>query len=146
VIEPDDDAVPQAIEGGCLCRAVRYRARREAAAPAYCHCRTCRHTSGAPVVAWITVARDGFSFTRGSPRTYRSSEHVVRSFCSLCGTPLSYEHDAHPDVLDLTTASLDDPARFAPHDHVWTSHAIPWLRIEDDLPRHAEFRPKGESS
>jgi len=135
-------AVSAPIAGGCLCGAVRYCATRIAAAAAYCHCRTCRRASGAPVVAWITVARDGFEFVRGTPRSYRSSEHVSRTFCPTCGTPLSYAHDAYPDALDLTTASLDDPGSFPPSDHVWTSHAIDWLRLDDGLPRYPEFRPR----
>jgi len=121
---------------------VRFRATRMQGTPAYCHCRTCRRASGAPLVAWITVARDGFSFTKGRPRSYRSSRRVVRRFCRACGTPLSYENDAWPGVIDLTTASLDAPERFPPRDHVWTRHALAWLRLGDRLPRHREFRPK----
>jgi hypothetical protein len=45
-------------------------------------------------------------------------------------------------ALDVTTASLDAPELFPPRDHVWTSHAIPWLELGDDLPRHAKFRPE----
>lgn len=130
------------VEGGCLCGALRFRATRALGVPAFCHCRTCRRASGAPVVAWITVARDGFAFTKGQPRSYRSSAHVVRTFCGECGTPLSYANDAYPDAVDLTTVSLDAPERFPPLDHVWTRHAVAWLELGDDLPRHAEFRPK----
>jgi len=130
------------IEGGCLCGAVRFRATRELGIPAFCHCRTCRRASAAPVVAWLTVARDGFSFTKGQPRGYRSSARVVRTFCPECGTPLSYANDAYPDAIDVTTISLDAPERFPPRDHVWTRDAVAWLRLGDDLPRHPEFRPK----
>jgi hypothetical protein len=81
-------------------------------------------------------------FTKGQPRSYRSSEHVVRTFCPSCGTPLTYANDKYSHALDVTTASLDEPEKFPPSDHVWTSHALPWLRLGDDLPRHAKFRPK----
>jgi hypothetical protein len=132
----------EAIDGGCLCGELRYHAARSTEIPAFCHCRTCRKASAAPVVAWITVARDDFAFTQGQPRSYRSSEHVVRTFCPSCGTPLTYANDKYPHALDVTTASLDEPERFPPSDHVWFSHAIPWLQLGDDLPRHAKFRPK----
>jgi hypothetical protein len=131
----------EAIEGGCLCGALRYRATRASEVPAFCHCRTCRKASAAPVVAWITVARDDFAFTQGQPRSYRSSERVVRTFCPTCGTPLTYANDEYPAALDVTTASLDEPERFPPRDHVWTSHALPWLELVDTLPRHEKFRP-----
>jgi hypothetical protein len=134
--------MPAALEGGCLCGALRYRATRATEVPAFCHCRTCRKASAAPVVAWITVARDNFAFTQGQPRSYRSSEHVVHTFCPTCGTPLTYANDEYPAALDVTTTSLDEPERFPPRDHVWTSHAIPWLTLGDALPRHEKFRPK----
>jgi hypothetical protein len=130
----------EAVEGGCLCGAVRYRADGPLSDSSYCHCRTCRRASGAPVVAWITVPRARFTITAGAPQHYRSSEQVVRSFCPRCGTALTYATDRAPGAIDVTTASLDEPERFAPEDHVWTSHAIGWLRIDDALPRHAESR------
>jgi hypothetical protein len=141
-----EQVMTDAIEGGCLCGGVRYRATRSVAVPAYCHCRSCRRASGAPVVAWITVACDDFGFTQGEPRSYRSSPHVLRTFCPRCGTPLTYANDKYPDSLDVTTASLDAPEKLPPRDHVWTSHAISWLQLGDSLPRYAKFRTKEAES
>jgi hypothetical protein len=129
----------ETLEGGCLCGAVRYRATGPVTDPAFCHCRTCRGASAAPAGAWITVARDALVFTKGTPRSYRSSERVVRTFCAECGTPLTYANDKYPAAIDVTTCSLDAPERFAPVDHVWTSHALPWTSL-GDLPRHPKFR------
>jgi len=36
----------------------------------------------------------------------------------------------------MTLASLDDPALIAPALHMWTSSRVPWLEVDDDLPRH----------
>ena len=127
-------------EGGCLCSAVRYRASGEASHPTLCHCNSCRRASGAPLVAWVTFPIAQFAFTRGAPARYRSSPPVVRTFCSGCGTPLTYQHDAYPGAIDVTVASLDDPSAFPPADHTWTSEKIGWLSLGDSLPRHPRSR------
>jgi len=127
-------------EGGCLCGAVRFRAHGAATDATLCHCRSCRRAAGAPAVAWVSFPRAGFAFTRGEPGRFRSSPPVERTFCARCGTPLSYAHDAEPATLDVTTASLDRAAELAPQDHIWTSHALPWMHDLDALPHHPKRR------
>jgi hypothetical protein len=128
------------VEGGCLCGAVRYRASGAATHPTLCHCNSCRRAAGAPVVAWVTFPLAEFSFTKGAPARHRSSPPVERTFCLSCGTPLTYRHSKYPKEIDVTTASLDDPAAFPPADHTWTSERIAWLELGDRLPRHARSR------
>jgi hypothetical protein len=89
----------------------------------------------------VTVARQGFQFTAGTPAEYRSSEAVVRTFCSSCGTPLSYWHQAWPDEISLTIGSLDDPSDVPPSDHTWMSEAITWDRPADGLMKYDTDRP-----
>jgi hypothetical protein len=132
-----------AAEGGCLCGAVRYRATGPATHPTLCHCESCRRACGAPVVAWVTFPAHAFAFVRGAPVRRRSSPPVVRSFCGACGTPLTYQHDDFPDAVDVTTASLDDPAAFPPADHTHAAGRLPWLRLCEDLPGFARTRSEG---
>jgi hypothetical protein len=127
-------------EGGCQCGAVRYRASGEGSNSTLCHCQSCRRSSGAPAVAWTTFRESKFVFTRGEPGRYRSSPPVVRSFCSACGTSLTYQHASFPDEVDVTVASLDDPSAFPPADHTWASEKIPWLELGDALPRYLRSR------
>ena len=65
---------------------------------------------------------------------------MVRTFCGACGTQLTYQHTSFPDEVDVTVASLDDPASFAPADHTWVSERIPWLELGDALPRYPRSR------
>lgn len=127
-------------EGGCLCGAVRFRALGGASNPTLCHCRTCRRAAGAPLVAWVTFASAGFAFTGAEPVRYRSSPHVVRTFCSRCGTPLTYARDDEPETIDVTTVSLDRADELAPRDHTWVSDALAWIDEIGALPRHREAR------
>jgi catechol 2,3-dioxygenase-like lactoylglutathione lyase family enzyme len=133
----------EAFEGGCLCGALRYRATGAARFATLCHCTSCRRASAAPAVAWVTFAADAFAFTSGEPVRFRSSPPVERSFCGRCGTPLSYRHDAFPQAVDVTSASLDEPERCPPLDHTWVSERLRWWRPEPRWPEFPKSRFEG---
>ena len=122
-------------EGGCFCGRVRYRVAREPLGSAICHCVSCRRTSGAQSVAWLTFPFDGFSFLSADPREYRSSPGVSRTFCESCGTSLTYRQDEDHDSIDVTTASLDLPDEFPPTRHIWLEDKVDWESVNDGLPR-----------
>jgi hypothetical protein len=126
----------QTYEGGCLCGRVRYRATGEPQRPHYCHCRMCQRGVGAPLTAWVNLPLEGFVYTAGAPAYYRSSRELQRGFCSNCGASICTLADGDAYIC-ITLASLDDPARIAPALHMWTSSQVPWLEVDDELPRHA---------
>jgi hypothetical protein len=128
------------IEGGCLCGAVRYRAYGEAYGITHCHCRTCRHASGAPFVTWAGFDTDKFTFIQGKPASYASSANVVRTFCGGCGTALTYQRDDLPGSIDVTLGSMDDPEAVRPQDHTWTESQLSWISLGDELPKYARER------
>jgi hypothetical protein len=128
------------VTGGCLCGAVRYEARGPGSPPALCHCRSCRHAAGAPVVAWTTWPAAEFAWIAGEPALHQSSAAVTRSFCGRCGTMLTYRHDDHAEWIDVTVCSLDDAAAHAPTDQIWTEDRLPWMTNLDALPAHARTR------
>jgi hypothetical protein len=66
-----------AVEGGCLCGAIRYKADRPTKSMT-CHCTTCRRSAGAPIVAWVTCPIRDFAWTRSIPVAHRSSPPVER--------------------------------------------------------------------
>ena len=124
-------------EGGCLCGAVRYRIRGAPRSSSVCFCRSCRLASGAPSVAWFVVHVDQYTLLSGQRRTFRSSPAVTRSFCATCGTPLSYQHTDDPSEIELTTATLDEPQRFAPTREIWHSHKVAWAASDPAVPHFA---------
>ena len=129
------------IAGGCFCGAIRYSAAACPSEVSYCHCSICRRTSGAPMVAWATFARDDLTFLSGTPTELRSSDKAVRTFCGACGTALTFREDARPRLLDVTVCSLEHPEAIAPTEHIWTSSQLSWLNVEDDLPRFPRDSP-----
>jgi hypothetical protein len=122
--------------GGCPCGAVGYQAQGRARNLCFCYCTSCQRAAGAPVVAWVTFARGDFSVTHGTLTEYRSSAEVSRGFCALCGTSLTYRHDARDGETDVTLATLDEPALLAPEMHLWVAEKLPWLAIDDGRPQH----------
>ena len=123
-------------EGGCLCGAVRYRAMSVPVRGVICHCPMCRKHSGAPALAFVHFRSQDFTWLRGQPTRYRSSEFAERGFCAACGSTLSMHEEVLADRVQIVAGSLDEPQRIRIDDHVWTQHQLPWLRIEDRLPRY----------
>lgn len=127
------------ITGGCLCGSVRYDVSKVPLDVAYCHYRMCQKNTGSAFHIGVVVPREAFKFTKGSPKFYESSPVFHRVFCPDCGTPLmaqpQQEHRSH--WLTIHIGTLDNPEDFVPTSHFGTESQLPWLRIEDDLPRHS---------
>ena len=92
------------------------------------------------MLPYVTFPIDRFAVTRGQPADYPSSPPVTRSFCARCGTPLTYRHTDYTDRIDVMTCTLDDPDKFPPTLHLWTSHKPSWSKIADGLPKFATTR------
>jgi hypothetical protein len=130
-----------ALEGGCLCGAIRYRIEGPRIDAGYCHCRLCQRSAGAPVLAWLTVPVEAFSYTQGQPEVYRSSAHSQREFCNRCGTQLAFRRQRDARTMDITLGSLDDPMAVAPEYHIWRMSRIDWFETRDELPRYEDAGP-----
>lgn len=124
--------------GGCLCGAVRYRAAGPPRALALCHCRSCRVAAGGTSVAWVVVPADGFAFEGEAPSRFASSPGVERTFCGRCGSSLTYAHANRAGVIDVTTATLDEPEAFAPTKEIWTCERLSWSPPVPGLPQYEQ--------
>jgi hypothetical protein len=127
------------LAGGCHCGAIRYRIPEDVVHHSFCHCGDCRRHAGAPVVSWAGVKKGGIEI-EGNPREYRSSEHAVRSFCGACGTGLFYVNEmVLPGLVDVQTATLDEPERLAPQLHVQVAERLSWMKTADGLPEFERY-------
>ena len=128
--------------GGCFCGHVRYDAgSRTPDDTAHCHCAMCRRTTGAPVVTWAAFPRADFRFTAGAPTAFQSSPGVRRWFCPRCGAQLAFDQDGDPK-MDVSVATLDAAAAVAPDRHIWVADALPWLSLDDRLPKEPGETPR----
>ena len=122
--------------GGCLCGGIRFDAWDEPLMVGYCHCRFCQLATGAPLNAAVVYRPHAVQF-HGTPKVYTSSLIAKRAFCGECGTSLYTIHYA-PDTGDycaIRLATMDHPEDFPPTSHYGVESKIPWLDVNDDLPR-----------
>lgn len=111
---------------------------------ALCHCRDCQISSGAPLVSWTVVAAGQFRVTRGEAVTHNSSGAAMRSFCGTCGTGLFYvNEEVLPGLVDVQTATLDDPEAFAPLAHIQVAERIGWMAQAHQLPQFDRYPDGG---
>lgn len=129
--------------GGCMCGAVRFEAHGTPFNSTLCHCVDCRRASGAPALAWFSVAATGLRWIAGQPQLFRSSSQAVRGLCAACGTTLTYQSDAWPDEIDIASGSLDDPDLVPPLDHTFVRSRLSWLKLGDGLPQFQTTRSAG---
>ena len=115
------------LEGGCFCGSIRYRIKEDSYPAAICHCTMCRRTSAAAYVSWIVVPTTDFDYIQGEPEVLQSSSHGTRYFCGSCGTPVACVLAEHPDVIDVTICSLDDPGQYPPQSDVHTDTRLSWV-------------------
>ncbi len=128
--------------GGCFCGEVRYRVNGPATWKAGCTCTTCVKMHSAPYVAWAGFERDNFQIVEGNPTMFRSSKHVLRSFCNNCGSTLTYEKDAAgvaeleaaARLVYIAVASLDDPELYPPDEVVHGREKLSWMEFGDSVP------------
>jgi hypothetical protein len=118
-------------EGGCLCGAVRYRAKNEPERKSICHCRNCQRRTGSAfgIGAYF---READVELRGELRTYelRSDESgrwLKMQFCPNCGGTVTWTVEAFPGLRALAGGSFDDPDWLRFERHVWTRSKQKWF-------------------
>ena len=99
------------LSGGCQCGAVRFAVTGPLKDASICHCRMCQKAFGSFYAPLVGTRGSDFKWTRGEPKRWRSSNHVLRGFCENCGTPLTYEA---MDGLAVAIGAFDDPSRLPP--------------------------------
>jgi len=122
--------------GRCLCGAIMFEAVGAPLWVGHCHCQSCRRNTGAAVATFVGLLQTRFHYTKGEPKVFASSPGVRRSFCGDCGTPLTYQADQYPGEVHVYISTFDRPEAFPPQLHVFVSEAVPWLHLDDELPRY----------
>lgn len=128
----------ETIRGSCLCSAVQFELTPPSKFCAHCHCTMCRRAHAAPVVTWTGVLESQFRLTAGENVLGRhaSSPEAVRSFCTVCGTPLLFQSSRWPGEVHVATAALLDPPDKQPSLHVFWDDRARWHALDDGLPKY----------
>ncbi|KIX08455.1 uncharacterized protein Z518_03111 [Rhinocladiella mackenziei CBS 650.93] len=107
---------PESISGGCVCGSIRYKIvfPEEASWPANaatCQCSTCRKWTGALISHDLLIHPSQFvdDITKSPTyKEYKSSQEATRSFCSQCGSGLTWRIDSVDDMLVIMTGTIDE--------------------------------------
>ncbi|MGL4490046.1 MAG: GFA family protein [Rhizobiaceae bacterium] len=127
------------LRGQCHCGRIQYEMPSEVINHALCHCSDCRRHAGAPMVAWAVIAANQVKID-GKPQVYKSSEHGRRHFCGDCGTGLFYTNEVIlPGLIDVQTATLDEPDLLPVKMHFQTAERIAWMETAHDLPMFERY-------
>jgi hypothetical protein len=79
------------------------------------------------------VPRQDLVVTKGEPRKIAHANRI-RSFAVCCGTHLFFEATKDSETIDVTIASLDDPAPFSPQKAIFLEDKLPWVVIDESIP------------
>jgi hypothetical protein len=132
----DMNALTIPLQGGCRCNAVRFEIT-EVFDAGYCHCNRCRKSTGAPVFAFIYVPRAAFALLRGELLAEPWERLGQGMTCTSCWGAVCFDMGDR-DLLSIAIGHLDEPARVRPTFHQCVSSKLPWLEINDGLPRFSE--------
>ena len=80
-------------------------------------------------MAFAGFRKQEVTFTQGTPKEYKSSKEITRTFCADCGSPIEWRKDARPDDTNLTLGLFDDPHQFEVKNDVWTDQKVPWAHV-----------------
>lgn len=100
---------------------------------AYCHCADCKRWTGAPLPAFAAFGAGDIQGLNQDPREHTPG--VQRWNCAACGSPMAASFDYLPEQIYVPLGILDQAGALAPKLHCHAEHALPWLHLEDDLPR-----------
>ena len=123
------------MEGGCHCKAIRFKVMGKPFWIGACYCVDCRKISGSPYTVFAGYKSKNVEILKGTPKEYASSEKVRRSFCEICGSPFAYTYiqESHGSgKIFIPVGVFDDPRGFAPKKHVWVGQKLPWVHISED--------------
>jgi len=137
-------AADETFEGGCTCRAVRYRMTSKPMLVHCCHCRWCQRETGASFALNALIEADRVVLLKGEPEVVNTPSNSGKgqkfTRCPVCRIALwSNYAGAGNAVRFVRVGTLDEPDRLPPDIHIFTSSKQPWVVIPPGMPAVPEF-------
>ena len=137
------------VEGGCTCRAVRYRVTAKPLFVHCCHCRWCQRETGASFALNAMIEADRVVLLQGeveivnTPSLSGKGQRIAR--CPSCRVALWSNYAGGGDAVRFVrVGTLDEPDRLPPVIHIFTSSKQPWVVLSPGTPAVAEFYKASE--
>ena len=139
-----DSTNSQALDGGCTCRAVRYRLASQPLFVQSCHCTWCQRESGTAFATNALIESDRVSLLQGevelveTPSNSGKGQKIAR--CPVCRVAVwSHYAGAGSALSFVRTGTLDNPTAAPPQMHIFTSTKQPWVVLPEGTPAVAEY-------
>ena len=134
----------ESFEGGCTCRAVRYRLVGQPLFVNCCHCRWCQRETGTAFALNAMIESDRVELLQGTPEVVDTpsnsgkGQRIVR--CPTCHVAVwSHYAGAGDKVKFVRVGTLDEPDRFPPGVHIFTTTKQAWVVLPPGIPAVAEY-------
>jgi hypothetical protein len=138
------EAQTQNFEGGCTCRAVRYRMTGKPLFVHCCHCRWCQRETGAAFALNAMIEAERVTLLHGmvevinTPSNSGKGQKISR--CLVCKVALWSNYAGAGDAVRFVrVGTLDNPNRFPPDIHIYTSSKQPWVALPEGTPAVPEY-------
>lgn len=131
-------------EGGCDCRAVRYRLMRRPLIVHCCHCRWCQRESGASFALNAMIESQYLEKISGrAEMTWTPSESgkgQLIARCPVCRLALwSHYSGLGARASFVRVGTLDEPDRLPPDMHIFTASKQPFVALDERVPAFEEY-------
>jgi hypothetical protein len=140
---------PYPIEGGCTCRAVRYRMMTKPMFVHCCHCTWCQRETGTAFALNAMIEADQVELLQGeveavnTPSNSGKGQRITR--CPKCRIAVWSNYSGAGDAVRFVrVGTLDEPGRFPPDIHIFTSTKHPWVVLPAGTAAVAEFYKAAE--
>ena len=133
-----------ALQGTCLCGAVRFEITAPFDRVGVCHCESCKRISGGYGTVSGRVPTDAIRILEGEEflTTYQPGTGTAKTFCSRCGTNLFGGGWPESPLTPVRLPTLDEPYDGKIQAHLFVQSVAPWEEIPDDgLPRYEGRAP-----
>ena len=132
------------LEGGCTCRAVRYRLNTRPLFVHCCHCRWCQRETGASFALNAMIESNRVELLSGvpeivdTPSNSGKGQKIAR--CPVCRIAVWSNYAGAGDTVRfIRVGTLDQPDRLPPDIHIFTSSKQPWVVLPAGTPAVAEY-------
>lgn len=138
----DDDVFP--LEGGCTCKAVRYRMTTRPLFVHCCHCRYCQRETGTAFALNALIEADRVVLLSGTPEgvlTPSASGKGQKIWrCPTCKVAVWSNYGGAGDAVRfIRVGTLDQADALPPNIHIYTSSKQPWVILPASTPAVPEY-------
>jgi hypothetical protein len=126
----DGEANP--MEGGCTCRALRYRLTSSPLFVHCCHCRWCQRETGASFALNAMIEADRVVLLAGAPEVVPTPSNSGKgqkiSRCPVCRVAVWSNYAGAGDAVRFVrVGTLDEPDLLPPDIHIFTMSKQAWV-------------------